>query len=440
MKLGFHARLLLAAALPAVMVVILLSMGFLQRHSADLEQSLRERGRAAARQLGTAAEFPLFAGNREALERLTEAAEAGGPDFRSAAVVDRQGDIRVTAGEASKWQPEFSGKDQIIGGDPMIVAVPIFRSAGPVDDLFAANALAQINTKEQLLGYAVIELSMAGLQQRRQEMLGRVLAITFGSLALAALLSAFIAASVTRPISHISQVVARIEHGDVGARTEAARAGVLAPLAAGINEMAARVALTEDQLRLQITIATEELRRQKEAAERAARIDTLTGVANRRAFSEIAEAEVQRALRYGTPLSLVLVDLDHFKLVNDSYGHQTGDAVLASFAHTVTSVVREVDIVGRWGGEEFVVLLPGTGSAEAVQAAERMRQAVAECRLKSQGRQITYTASFGVAEFNPTELSFQGFVARADAALYRAKDRGRNRVELASPEPVELET
>jgi diguanylate cyclase (GGDEF)-like protein len=435
MRIGFHTRLLLAAALPAVMVIVLLLIGFIDRHSADLELGLRERGQAAARQLGLAAEFPLFAGNRDGLERLVIAAQTGDDQIRGAAVIGRQGELRTTAGQFSAWVPRFDGAEQLIGGDSLIVATPIFRSAVPVDDLFAA-ALAPASEKPQLLGYAVIELSREALERQRRDMLGRILAITIGGLLLAALLSTVIASSVTRPIRHISQVVARIEQGEIGARTVAAEAGVLAPLAAGINDMAARVALTEEELRQQIALATNELRLQKEAAERAARVDTLTGVANRRAFSEIAENEVQRALRYGTPLSLVLIDLDHFKSINDHYGHQTGDAVLASFARTVTGVVREVDIVGRWGGEEFVVLLPGTAADEAMQAAERMRQAVADTRLQAQGRQIVYTASFGVAQFNPTELTFYGLVARADAALYRAKDLGRNRVELAGREPL----
>lgn len=436
MMIGFRARLLLAAALPAVMVIVLLLIGFLDRYSADLEQALRDRGRAAARQLSMAAEFPLFAGHHEGLERLVVAVHAGDGQIRGAAIIERSGELRTVAGEFSAWMPRFTGEEQLLGGNQLIVATPIFRSAVPVDDLFDSTALAPTSPRAELLGYAVIELSRDVLEQQRRDMLGRILAIAVGGLLLAALLSTLIATSVTRPIAHISQVVARIERGELEARAVAGQAGVLAPLAAGINDMAARVAFTQEELRQQVALATDELRRQKEAAELAARIDTLTGVANRRAFTEIAEGEVQRSLRYGTPLSLVLVDLDHFKAINDSYGHQTGDAVLASFARTVIEVVREVDLVGRWGGEEFVVLLPGTGAAEALLAAERMRVAVAGSQLQAQGRQIAYSASFGVAEFNPTELTFYGFLARADAALYRAKDLGRNRVELAAPEPA----
>jgi diguanylate cyclase len=432
MKLGFRSRLLLAAALPAVMVIALLVIGFLDRHAADLDQALQDRGRASARQLGMAAEFPLFAGNVEALERLVAAARQGDAQIRAVAVIERGGGLRASTGQFSARLPAFTAAEQVIDGSSLLVVTPILGSALPVDDLFSDAAQLRSGKKTELLGYAVVELSREALERQRAEMLGRILAITVVGLLLAALLSTLIATSVTRPIAHISRVVTRIKGGELDARAVPAESGVMASLAAGINDMAARVAFTQEDLRQQVASATAELRQQKDAAELAARIDILTGVANRRAFTEVAEFEVQRALRYGTPLSLVLVDLDHFKSVNDRYGHHTGDAVLASFARTLIEAVREIDIVGRWGGEEFVVLLPGTGCVEALQVAERMRSSTADSRLYVQGRQILYTASFGVAEFNPTELSFYGFLERADTALYRAKDKGRNRVELAN--------
>jgi diguanylate cyclase len=433
MKLGFRSRLLLAAALPAVMVILLLVIGFLDRHAADLELALEDRGRATAKQLAMSAEFPLFAGNVEALDRLVQAVGQGDPLVRAAAVSETSGELRAATGEFTAWTKSFNGAEQVIKGDSLMIIVPIHRSALPLpDDLFADPMTTRSAAHEQLLGYAVVQLSRDTLVQQNREMLVRILAITAGGLLLAALLSTTIAGSVTRPLAHISQVVTRIKGGELNARALTEDAGVMEPLAAGINAMAARIAYTQEDLRQQVASATAELRQQKEAAEQAARVDTLTGVASRRAFTEVAEVEVQRALRYGTALSLVLIDLDHFKDVNDHYGHQTGDAVLASFARTLIEAVREVDLVGRWGGEEFVVLLPGTTAAEALQVADRMRASTADSRLYFQGRQILYTASFGVAEFNPRELSFYGLLARADAALYGAKNRGRNCVELAT--------
>lgn len=432
MSLGFRARLLLAAALPAVMVALLLAIAFIDRQAAELEDSLRDQGWATAKQLGMAAEFPLFAGNLDALDRLVAAAQKGDRQIRAVAVTERNGEIRSRVGQFSMWTSDWSGSEHVIDGTTTLVVVPINRSKLSVDNLFEDALPPPEGQSQELLGYAVVELSRHALEAQRKDMLVRTIAIAVGGLLLAALLSTFIAGSVTRPLALISQVVARIKGGELGARAATDDTGVMAPLAAGINDMAERIAFTQEDLRRQIASATAELRQQKDVAERAARVDALTGVANRRAFAEIAEAEVQRALRYGTPVSLMLIDVDHFKSINDQYGHPTGDAALANFARILLQAVREVDVVGRWGGEEFVILLPGTDAAEALPVAERMRAATADCRLQVEGRQILYTASFGVAEFHPDDAEFYRLLARADEALYQAKNLGRDRVVLAA--------
>ena len=195
--------------------------------------------------------------------------------------------------------------------------------------------------------------------------------------------------------------------------------------------MAERIAASQENLQQQVAVATEELRQQKEAAEMLARVDALTGVASRRAFTERAELEIQRALRYRQPLCVVMVDLDRFKRVNDTYGHSVGDAVLVAFAQAIMHEVREVDMVGRLGGEEFAVLLPGIAGEEAMRVAERMRLAVEKRELMVGGQPLRFTASFGVAEFDGIELNMAGLLARADSALYHAKHTGRNRVVFA---------
>lgn len=431
MNFGIRTRLLLAAALPAIVVVAMLLTLFLNRHSADMQDALRDRGVASARQLSMAAEFPLFANHTEGLQRLTEAAMAGDPTMLGAAVFGADGKLRSQSGRLSSAALVLNGQTYAVVGKTLLVTVPV-RAAMPVNDLFSDTGLtAPVEKEGQLLGHAVVELSLDRLGELRHEMLTWGLVTTFIGLLIALLLSTLIAFSVTGPIESISAVVARIGEGKLDARVQPDEMGALGPLAAGINVMASKVAVTQDELRHQVNLATEELRQQKEAAELAARIDPLTGVASRRAFTETAAAALLRSSRYGTPLSLIMVDLDHFKGINDTYGHAAGDAVLASFARTITEVVREVDVVGRLGGEEFAVLLPDTGAVEAMQAAERMRQAIVESHLHVRGQQLKYSASFGVAAFDQTELSLSEFLARADAALYSAKEQGRNRVELA---------
>ncbi|MEP3856388.1 MAG: diguanylate cyclase [Porticoccus sp.] len=154
--------------------------------------------------------------------------------------------------------------------------------------------------------------------------------------------------------------------------------------------------------------------------------DGLTGINNRQEFDRLLEHEIERASRYHTPLSLLMYDLDHFKQVNDRYGHNTGDTALKTVTSLVNNNIRGIDVHGRWGGEEFMVLLPQTGLNTAKDVAEKLRQAIAAHQFNKLG---SITASFGVVEFAPHEKA-KSLAQRVDEALYRAKELGRNRVEV----------
>jgi diguanylate cyclase (GGDEF)-like protein len=162
--------------------------------------------------------------------------------------------------------------------------------------------------------------------------------------------------------------------------------------------------------------------------QRQAITDDLTGLVNRRRFIEALDAEIERARTFGSALTIVLADLDNFKQVNDEFGHHGGDVVLRAFADLVRSHVRDVDVSGRIGGEEFAILLPETDTAGAARVAERMRRSLNEVAIPlSDGAAIHVAASFGVAEL-AEDQSGDDLLRAADAALYRAKDEGKNRV------------
>ena len=196
------------------------------------------------------------------------------------------------------------------------------------------------------------------------------------------------------------------------------------------------LATTIGMLVFYISYFMKHIRQDTEAAEQAARLDALTQVLGRRGFTEQADNEIQRCMRYQQPLSLLMIDIDHFKVINDTHGHATGDAVLLHFAQLLARELRENDMIGRIGGEEFAVLLPSSNAEQALRVAERMRAAVDQSQIHVRGQPLHFTASFGVAEFQPQELSLESLMARADAALYEAKRQGRNRVLLASPPGV----
>lgn len=432
---GVRVRLWLATAMPAMLVIALLVVGFASQYGGRMAEALKDRGVASARQLGSAAEFSLFAGDREALARLAEAAMRSDVQLRGVIIYNAQGQLRAAAGQMKAPAPRLDGAIQIVQAKgALVVAQPIYATAAvPVDDVYvpvpdAANGV--LATESRLLGYAVVEMSLEALAQQRRDLLIWSLATAVGGLMLAGVMASVLADLVSSQIGRINRVVELVGEGQLGERVDVARSGILRPLAMGINAMVARIATTQEELQQQIAHATQELRDQKDAAEQAARTDSLTGVSSRRAFSEAAEAEMQRALRYRTELSLLMMDLDHFKVVNDTHGHVTGDAVLVSFAQTVQQLVRKVDMVARLGGEEFVVLLPNITAEQATALAERIREAVHNSHLLVDGKPLQFSVSVGVAQFDRRELSLTGWLARADAALYQAKAQGRNRVVL----------
>lgn len=177
-----------------------------------------------------------------------------------------------------------------------------------------------------------------------------------------------------------------------------------------------------------------DITRRKKAEQRLlelATTDSLTGIANRRHFTEQAQAEVNRSVRYGGVLSMIMFDVDHFKKVNDTYGHDAGDEVLKKLTQTAGQSIRDVDILGRLGGEEFAVLLPETGPDAALEVAGRLRAAVEAAVAETSAGPIRFTISLGVASAKGKSASVAGLLKAADNAMYQAKNDGRNLVRVS---------
>jgi diguanylate cyclase (GGDEF)-like protein len=168
--------------------------------------------------------------------------------------------------------------------------------------------------------------------------------------------------------------------------------------------------------------------------------DPLTGLINRRRFFELAAEQLALARRHQRPCGVLMIDLDHFKRINDTYGHAAGDEALRAAADCVVATVREVDIVARFGGEELAALLPETDAPGARLIAERVRSALAALEIAFEGRVIRITASVGVAAWSASEGGIEAALDRADAALYRVKQAGRDGVAMEPPAaPVDVD-
>lgn len=229
---------------------------------------------------------------------------------------------------------------------------------------------------------------------------------------------------------------------------------VIEPFPLGAISIWLKVAVQSCVLTLVISLATREwvirpliaqldetmseLAQARDSAEQLARTDSLTGLLNRRAFMKLAERELSMSARTAQSVSCVMLDLDYFKQVNDSFGHLAGDAVLQAVAEELQVCGREYDLVCRYGGEEFCIVLPNTPESGAASVAERLRHAVAEQRFDKTGEGLSITASFGVAEWSGPTDELVDIIDRADQALLRAKKAGRNCVCTASQREADV--
>jgi diguanylate cyclase (GGDEF)-like protein len=175
----------------------------------------------------------------------------------------------------------------------------------------------------------------------------------------------------------------------------------------------------------------------KELAEQA-RTDPLTGALNRRAMEEAALRETTRSIRYGHLPCMIVLDIDHFKQLNDTRGHAAGDCALQALVQQIKPMLRVNDVLARTGGEEFTILLPNTTASAGIVAAERVRQTIEALEVPFEDEPIRFTISAGVAQLDPAQGGWEGMMRRADAAMYEAKEGGRNSVRPLAKEPIKL--
>ncbi|MCX6067447.1 MAG: GGDEF domain-containing protein, partial [Chloroflexi bacterium] len=191
----------------------------------------------------------------------------------------------------------------------------------------------------------------------------------------------------------------------------------------------------------ELEIAHNELQKSYLREQQLARIDDLTGINNHRSLVQLAEREFDVAMRYRHPLSMMFFDIDHFKQINDTFGHLMGDQALKQMIDVVSANLRRADVIGRYGGDEFVILMPQTSAQEALPFAERIHASIATLQLKTDKGPLMLTISIGIAQtIHATEPgagstdTVENLLLRADQALYAAKEAGRNRTVVFDPD------
>lgn len=256
----------------------------------------------------------------------------------------------------------------------------------------------------------------------------RLLTLIAGLSLLVGLLAYQMGRSIVMPLRRLIGAAERIAGGDLAVQLPAARDDEIGRLTRAFNQMT-------DSLRrgrIEIESASQALEQQNQLLERLSVTDSLTGLYNRRKLGEILTDQIERYRRNRRSFSVLMLDIDHFKPLNDSHGHLLGDEVLAQVADILARTIRNVDFAARYGGEEFVIVLVETSAQAALDTAERIRATVADASYGAEEQHITVTVSVGVAECREDDTTAEALIARADQALYQAKDAGRNRVHCAA--------
>lgn len=432
----FRVRLLLAVVLPSVLMAATLGLFWWNWTLQILESTLRERVEATAKQLAISAELPLFSGDSQSLRAMVEGVGTGGTDLVGVSIVDRRGAPLATHGTLGVLPAALPAALQwSLGQDSRQwrLVQPIVPAPLPIDDVTNVSFSGTYGAVPAPLGYVVLDVSLERLTDVRDNMLLLGAGVIIIAILFSVALMVWLARGVIRPLSRIIHGVEAMGKGHLDTRIDVDEGDVFLPLVYGINKMAADVQMTQNELEHRIEVATLELREAKIKAEQEARIDPLTGLCNRRAFLERAAEELRRSRRYNKPLSLAMIDIDHFKSINDRWGHAVGDQVLVAFAEILKNHMRGVDVVARVGGEEFVMLMTETGPEDAMQVAERIRKDIRSNSLEMGESRLNWTASVGVTVMATSDDGVGVALARADKALYRAKQGGRDRVDMEIP-------
>ena len=311
------------------------------------------------------------------------------------------------------------------------------------DFTLQAKAVDPISANLKTLASAEVERARGRISKASHLSMLIIVATAVTGLLFVLMIAAIIHASITRKIVALTHSAEEMRAGNLKASVETGSSDEVGVLAASFNDMSGRMQqlvgnleemvqqrtqeLTEARDRLEALV--KELDDKNQALEILSVTDKLTGLANRRKLESSLQSEILRARRYGKRFSIILIDVDHFKAVNDTYGHQVGDAVLVQLATLLTRNARETDIVGRWGGEEFLIICPETNLTLVSTLAERYR---AELERNDFAQVGQVTSSFGVTDCREDDDVLR-LVQRADEALYRAKESGRNRVEGKAP-------
>ncbi|HRP75522.1 MAG TPA: diguanylate cyclase [Rhodocyclaceae bacterium] len=431
MTLSLHQRLLLVVMLPAALLAAGIAGLFVARGTQAVDDALGDRGLAIVSFLAPAAEYGVISGNRSSLATLLQAVLEQ-RDVVAVAVYDRSGEPLAISGRlhlAVSSHVMEVGAAQIVDRrqDRLALAAPVVAAPMAVDDGDLLDLGFAENRYEGAIGWVYVELDTRALADEKRTILLGALVLALCGLAFTAWLAVRMADSVTAPIAGLADAVGGVARGEPDiAVGEDSPIKELRVLQGGFNAMAQAISEAHQNLQSRVDEATAQLAHQ-------ALHDPLTGLPNRRAFEQALDASVGASRRAGDQDTLCFIDLDRFKIVNDTCGHAAGDELLCRIAHMLRQRVRADDLICRIGGDEFALILHGCGAEKARRIAEQLREAIASLRFTWRERRFTVGASMGLVPIDGGASSADVLVA-ADLACYAAKKGGRNRIVEHAPD------
>lgn len=432
--LGIRGRVIGLAMVPVAIIGVLLLFQLIAGKIDDLDQSLRTRSVAIARQLAPAAEYGVASGNIEVLQTLLEKA-AIEPDIRGVAVFADNGEWLAQVGMGAWVNPRRDGLPadrihEVEFDDRLVYYAPITRTELVIDDYLTVPGSVP-DTTTRLIGWVGLEVSRDATVKGQRDAIIKSLAILLVGMIVSLYLAWRIGRRITQPILALLHTVSRIGEGHLDERVALTGQAELGMLQHGINHMAAHLQAAQDQMQEKIDQATARLVYQ-------ASHDALTGLINRREFEQRLERLLQSAVQQGREHALCYMDLDQFKVINDSCGHSAGDELLRQLALLLKSNLRERDTLARLGGDEFALLLENCELDDAIQVADLFRAEVQRFRFKWGERIFAVGISVGMVAITRDSGTAANLLSAADAACYVAKDRGRNQIHVYEGRDLDL--
>lgn len=427
-KLGIKSRMMLLTVVPTFAITLFLTAYSVSKSISTLNESLSDRARIISTQIAPASEYGVLSGNITFLQALIQQTISREDDIVSILINNKEGSRLAVSGQTPYPITPNTNNDltvtELNEDQYLVSSAPIIRSTVEIDDFFdGTNNMLQTNNNTEVIGQVYVALSKDRIQQTKKSMIWKSLLLGLIGFLTSSFLAYRLGRSISNPIISMAESVKTLGAGHLNLRIDEDAAGEIKTLQLGINNMANHIQLAHDSLQDRVHDATRMLRYQ-------AQHDALTGLVNRQEFERRLSISLNDVKVNNAQHIFCYMDLDQFKVVNDTCGHHAGDELLRQISLILSQRVREEDTFARLGGDEFGLLLTNCDVQNALLIAEAMRSMVEDFRFVHNNRMFKIGVSIGMVEIAQDMQDLGDITSYADAACYAAKDNGRNQIHL----------